>query len=216
MEPTKAEADPIGRGYFQIKGAAFRHGPGRSLGQHEAGEWVVQVNRTGSENQGHNPECSTLPAEMQQGGQSVKIQLFRGRCVMCDCNGDGDSLKMLEATVEESHEFAALGSKVFTWGRLTAGDCTLKFANMTLWSDGLADFNANVTTSSHNDVWIVKGLALIGSEGHELSRIPKFDGPNMVVSNFDYYISRFRQLNPLSYPTQLFPLITGVTMFYHC
>ncbi|MFB7663988.1 DUF6294 family protein [Kitasatospora sp. NPDC056138] len=134
---------------------------------------------------------------------------------MCDCNGEG-SPKMFEATAEETREFAELGRRDFSWGRLTSGDCTLKFARMILWSDGLADFDAIVTISSHNDVWIIRALALLGADGNDLFRIPKFDGPDMVISNSDYYISRFRQLNPLSYPVQLFPLVQSVTMFYHC
>lgn len=128
---------------------------------------------------------------------------------------------------EESIESFALGErtefvprdlqwKTWSWGRITKGDCVCRDASLTLYSDGLADFSAWTSTSSSGDVWLFKGLALLGPYGDELYRIGQFNGPRMELENYDYFVIRDRQSRPLFFPQQLWSVIQGVNMIYHC
>lgn len=106
--------------------------------------------------------------------------------------------------------------KSWTWGRIEIGDCVCRDAELTLYSDGLAYFSAYTSTSDSGDVWLFKGLALLDSNGFELYRIPQFNGPRMEVEGFQYFIIRARDSKPLIFPQQIWGLVHGVTMYYHC
>ncbi|RYE39914.1 MAG: hypothetical protein EOP24_42755 [Hyphomicrobiales bacterium] len=135
------------------------------------------------------------------------------------CNMEGECT-FLSDTAEESttEEMAAarLQSKSVTWGRLDSGDCTLRNARLTLYSDGLADFTASVSTDDSGDVWLFRALRLLNARGEELGRIGQFNGPRMGTEHFDYFVSRTRPVNPLVYSGQLFAVIARVSMVYHC
>ena len=104
----------------------------------------------------------------------------------------------------------------FNWDVLQSGDCFCRRTNLRLYSDGLADFSAFTSTTDSGDVWLFRGIALLGSNGDELYRIGQFDGPRMDLTAHDYFVVRDRQTNPLIYPQQLFPIIHGAQMYYHC
>jgi hypothetical protein len=104
----------------------------------------------------------------------------------------------------------------FTWDVLHSGDCFCRQTNIRLYSDGLADFSAFTSTTDSGDVWLFKGIALLGVNGDELYRIGQFDGPRMELTAHDYFVVRDRQTNPLIYPQQLFPIIHSAQMYYHC
>jgi Family of unknown function (DUF6294) len=116
----------------------------------------------------------------------------------------------------EALERLELATKNFTWGVLSKGDCFCRHAALTLYSDGLGHFTAWTSTTSSGDVWLFKGLALLGFHGDELYRIGQFNGPRMELTNYDYFVIRARQTNPLVFPQQLFPIVHSVRMHYHC
>jgi|SRR5580704_5431360 hypothetical protein len=104
----------------------------------------------------------------------------------------------------------------FNWDVLQSGDCFCRQTNIRLYSDGLADFSAFTSTTSSGDVWLFRGIALLGVNGDELYRIGQFDGPRMELTAHDYFVFRDRQTNPLIYPQQLFPIIHSGHIYYHC
>lgn len=120
----------------------------------------------------------------------------------------------LSERFERSH--TALQMIDVHWDVLQSGDCFCRHVNLTLYSDGLADFDAYTSTTDSGDVWLFKGIALLGTNGDELFRIPQFDGPRMELTAYDYFVVRRRQTNPLVFPQQLFSIIGSVQMFFHC
>ena len=106
----------------------------------------------------------------------------------------------------------------FFWDVLQSGDCFCRHTNLRLYSDGLADFDAATSTTDSGDVWLFKGIALLGPspDPHELFRIPQFNGPRMELTAHDYWVFRRRQTNPLIFPGQLFPIIHSAQIYFHC
>lgn len=51
------------------------------------------------------------------------------------------------------------GSCWFTWGRITAGDCTMDQAKWTLNRNGSASFEAVITSSDSDDAWLMWPVA---------------------------------------------------------
>ena len=98
-------------------------------------------------------------------------------------------------------------SKYFTWGRIDRGSCTLFYAKLELYSDGLADWGSAVATDSSGDVWLVQGIRLMNELRTELFVIPQFNGPRMDVEDMNYYFNRYRDIDPLYFPPQLFDSI---------
>jgi Family of unknown function (DUF6294) len=113
-------------------------------------------------------------------------------------------------------ERVALTWTDWSWEVVASGDCFCRRAILRLYSDGLADFQAYTSTTSSGDVWLVKGLALLGVHGDELYRIGQVNGPRMELTAYDYFVVRSRHTNPLVFPQQLFAMIHGVRMHYHC
>ena len=63
------------------------------------------------------------------------------------------------------------GSCWFSWGRITAGDCTMDQAKWTLNRNGSASFEAVIVSSDSNDAWlmwptIVDGSGFVAGPGH--------------------------------------------------
>ena len=104
----------------------------------------------------------------------------------------------------------------FSWDVLQSGDCFCRHTELRLYSDGLADFSAYTSTTDSGDVWLFKGIALLNSNGEELFRIGQFDGPRMELTSYDYFVIRTRSKNPLIFPPQLYPIISGARIYYHC
>ena len=128
-----------------------------------------------------------------------------------------DAGRVIEASgLNETFDTRALQSKTFSWGIWRINDCTLHEAVLGLYSDGLADYWARITTSDEDDVWLFKRHDLLSSGGDVLFTIPQFNGPNMVVSGFEYRLLRHRSSNPLHFPPQIFPFVTSVRLTSHC
>ena len=104
------------------------------------------------------------------------------------------------------------GAITFRWPTLRRNDCTMTEAEFTIFPDGRAVWWSYVTTSDADDVWLIRALAFIDVHGVELWRMPQFNGPNMVIDNYDYIFH-----NPnLAYPAYIFPHVRTINMTYHC
>ncbi len=67
----------------------------------------------------------------------------------------------------------------FTWGRITAGDCTMDGAKWTLFPNGSASFEARLVSSDSNDAWLM-WVNLLDSAGVVLGPIHHGGDPKFV------------------------------------
>jgi hypothetical protein len=107
---------------------------------------------------------------------------------------------------------ADVQDKTFHWDVIADGNCFLRHAEVSIFSDGRCIFYGESSTTNAGDDWLIRGLAFIDVNGTELWRMPQFDGPVMVLADFDYIIYR----NDLAIPPYIFPYVTSVTMYHHC
>lgn len=121
-----------------------------------------------------------------------------------------DKMPYIEGWTE--HEIESIAWKNFTWPEMRNHDCTMWDASIIMFSDGRGRFFSHVRTSDADDVWIIKGIALLDNHGIELWRTPKFVGPNMVIDNFHYIFT----VDPVFFPAHLFDSIASLIMYHHC
>ena len=102
--------------------------------------------------------------------------------------------------------------KTWHWGEIDEGDCFLRDAEVSIFSDGRCHFWGESSTNDAGDVWLIKGLAFIDANGIELWRMPQFEGPVMTLADMNYIIHR----EDLAIPQYIFPYVTSVNMNYSC
>jgi hypothetical protein len=71
------------------------------------------------------------------------------------------------------------GSCWFSWGRITAGDCTMDQAKWTLNRNGSASFEAVIISSDSNDAWLM-WPTIVDSSGFVLGPVTHGGDPKFV------------------------------------
>ncbi|MFI6047946.1 DUF6294 family protein [Nocardia sp. NPDC051321] len=116
--------------------------------------------------------------------------------------------------------------KVFTWGDITVGDCTMfQGARWVLHSDGYAEFNGLVTSGSDNDAWlmhaalfdanhrylgnIVNNWATGGDLGKFVLNLPSS------AQRYNWDLDKIHNAQK-TYPPEAFRTVTRIELQNHC
>lgn len=105
------------------------------------------------------------------------------------------------------------GSCWFSWGRMTAGDCTMDHAKWTLHRDGSAFFEGAIVSSDSNDAWLM-WVNAVDSAGIVLGAIHHGGDPKFVrgtVKNEWHWWFDSGTFDPA-----LFDRINSMRMTNHC
>lgn len=113
--------------------------------------------------------------------------------------------------------------KVFTWGLIRRGDCTLfEGAKWTLLSSGDAYFDATVTSGSDDDSWLIRGVALKDGNGAILTYLEHY-GPWSADHNTQFWkdlpdsSQRYRWFDHGTFPRHLFDQVATMRLMEcHC
>ncbi|MEV6831018.1 DUF6294 family protein [Amycolatopsis sp. NPDC051102] len=101
----------------------------------------------------------------------------------------------------------------FTWGRITAGDCTMDQAKWTLYRNGSAKFEAVITSSDSDDAWLMWPVATDGN-GFVLGAVTHGGDPKFVRGTVENQWTWWFDAG--SFDPQFFDRINGMRLTSHC
>ena len=132
--------------------------------------------------------------------------------------------KVMSATATAQRIPASFGLAAgwrFTWGTLTAGDCTMfQGASWTVYDNGLADFDGTVTSSDNNDAWLM-WADLKDANGAVLTRLHNRDIQNPAdftefIQNLPDHTQTYRWFAHGDYNSYYYQYLRGMQLYYSC
>jgi hypothetical protein len=114
------------------------------------------------------------------------------------------------ATILEVASRLSVEQKEFRWGFLSAGNCSMNYGTLTVFSDGTARWVAEVFSTDNDDSWGCR-FAFLDIHNLNIWQHGWIYSPTLTRSPMVWVST-----NQIFYPAHLFPDLSTVTMEYRC